>query len=319
MASLITGGTGLVGAELAHILVKEGEEVVVFNRNIRHDRIDDIEDKVKAVSGDLGDWSQVMNVVKDNKITDIYHMGAMLSRVSEDNHSGSFQANIMGSYYVLEAARLFNVKRMMFTSSIATFGLGREDVVSDTTIQRPTMIYGVAKLYIEGLGRWYRNKFGLDFRSIRYPDVEGPSVRTPGHWVPYMIEDAVLGKQHDSLAPETRGTWMISVQDAARAAYGVLHADKESIKMVNYNVTGPNDPVYAKDIEAAIKKIIPEFKVTYPPEQPGPGPRMGRIGRFDDSCAREEWGWKPEHPTVEQIVEAFIEAMRAHPQRYGLK
>jgi nucleoside-diphosphate-sugar epimerase len=61
MTSLITGGTGLVGAELAHLLVEMGEEVVVFNRTIRYDRIGDIKDEIKAVSGDLGNWSHECN------------------------------------------------------------------------------------------------------------------------------------------------------------------------------------------------------------------------------------------------------------------
>lgn len=323
MASLITGGTGLVGAELAHLLVEEGEEVVVCNRNLRWDRIDDIKDKVKAVSADVGISSHVMNLVKDYKITDIYHLGAMLSHVSESDHAGSFQTNVVGSFNVLEAARLLNVKRVMFTSSIASFGMGMGEVVSDTTIQRPVNMYGVGKLYVEGLGRFYRSRYGLDFRAIRYPDVEGPSVRTPGHWVPLMIEDAVLGKVHESLVPETRGTWMISVRDAARAAYGVLHAPKESIQMMAYNVSGPNNPISAKQIEEAIKKYIPGFQVKYPaPPPPPPGaPRMGGLhqGTFDDSYAKKEWGWQPVHPTVDLIVKAFIDAMHAHPHRYGLK
>ena len=53
MTSLITGGTGLVGAELAHLLVERGEEVVVCNRTLRHDRIEDIKDRVTAVSADV--------------------------------------------------------------------------------------------------------------------------------------------------------------------------------------------------------------------------------------------------------------------------
>ena len=321
MASLITGGTGLVGAELAHLLVEKGEEVVVFNRTIRHDRIDDIEDKVHAVSGDAGIWSHVVNVIKEYKITDIYHMGSMLSYVSERNHTGSFQSNIIGTYNILEAARLMNVEKVMFTSSIATFGLGSGEKVTDETIQRPLMMYGVGKLYGEGLGRFYRNRLGLDFRCIRYPDVEGPGVDTPNHWVPYMIEDAVRGKPHTATIPEDRGIWMISVSDAARAAYEVLQAPKENIKMVTYNVSGPNNTITAKELEASIKKHIPGAVIKYqPPDQPFPAPPGGFRNRiFDDSFARKEWGWKPEHSTVDEIVEFFIDAMKARPRRYGLE
>jgi len=320
MTSLITGGTGIVGAELAHLLVDLGEEIVVFNRIIRHDRIDDIEDKVKAVPGDVGNWSHVMSVVKDYKITDIYHMGSMLLQVSEGNHNGSFQSNVIGTYNILEAARLLNVRRVMFTSSIATYGIGIGERVTDNTIQRPVNMYGIGKLYCEGLGRFYRNKFGLDFRSIRYPDVEGPGVDTPGHWVPLMIEDAVKGKPHTSEVMGDKRTWMISIRDAARAAYMVLQAPRENIKMVNYNVSGPNDAITAKEIETAIKKYIPGAVFKYQPSQDSPAMSMGlHIGIFDDSCARQEWNWQPEHSTVEQIVEHFIKAMRAHPCRYGLK
>ena len=215
----------------------------------------------------------------------------------------------------MEAARLFEVKRVMFTSSIASFGLEIGEMVTDTTIQRPTVMYGIGKLYCEGLGRFYRNKYGIDFRSIRYPAVVGPSVKTPGQWVPPMIEDAVLGKPHDSLVTEDTGTWMMSLGDAARAAYMVLQAPKENIKMVNYNVTGPNYAVSAREIGEAIKKYIPDAVIRFKQGQSDAGAHSGHHGRFDDSYARREWGWKPEHSTVDQIVEAFIKDMRAHPHR----
>jgi len=193
MAKLVTGGTGYIAAELAHILVERGEEVVLFDIFINEYRVEDIKNKVKIVRGDLGNFPEVANVVKDNGVTEIYHMGGLLTMVSEGNPWASFRANVIGTYNVLEAARLFSVKKMMFTSSIGTYGLGIGDVIDDLTMQRPTNFYGVGKLYCEGLGRWYMNKFGLDFRSIRYPATVGPNVRTPGHWMPPMIEDAISG------------------------------------------------------------------------------------------------------------------------------
>ena len=167
MAKLITGGMGYIGAELAHILADRGEEVVLFDININRYRIEDIESKVKVVRGDLGNLSEVLNVVKNNNITEIYHTGSMLTYMSELNPWASYQSNVIGSYNVLEAARLFNVEKMMFTSTLGTFGLQRDEVLTDISIQRPITIYGCGKLYIEGLGRFYSKKFGLDFRSIR--------------------------------------------------------------------------------------------------------------------------------------------------------
>jgi threonine 3-dehydrogenase len=310
MASLITGGTGLVGAELAHLLVERGEEVVVCNRTLRHDRIEDIKDRVTAVSADVSIAAHVFNLVRDYKITDIYHIGAMLSAVSEANPWGSFQSNVVGTYNVLEAARLFGVKRMMYSSSIAVFGLGIAEKVTDTTLQRPVAIYGVGKLYCEGLGRFYRSKFGLDFSTIRYPAVVGPGVKTPGHWVPPMLDDVLAGKPHKCLVTEDTRTWMMSLRDAARAAYLVLHAPAEKKKMVNYNVSGPNPAIAAGEIAAAIKKYIPEAVIEFR-KTPAKGAHKGHQGVFDDSYAKQEWGWQAEHPDVASIVGDYIKRVRA--------
>jgi threonine 3-dehydrogenase len=321
MAKLVTGGTGFIGAELVHILVDRGEDVVVFDRTIKHNRIDDIEHKVKVVQGDLGNWSAVFNVIKDNKITDIYHQGSMLTIASQGNPWSSFQANVVGTYNVLEAARLFDVEKVMFASTLGTYSLEIGAKITDTTIQRPTTIYGIGKLYCEGLGRFYRTNFGLDFRSIRYPGVVGPGIRTPGHWCPPMIENAVLGKPYECFVTEDTTMPMILVKDAARAADMILQAPKENIKMVNYNVAGGASVVSAKEVEQAIKKYIPDAVITYKPN-PAVMESMkiaSMIKVFDDSYARKEWSWKPVYVTVDQVVSTFIEEMKAHPQRYGMR
>ena len=98
MSKLITGGTGYIGAELAHILVEHGDEVILFDIVINHNRIADIENKVKIVQGDLGNWSEVLNVVKDNNVTEIYHLGSMLTYMSELNPWASFRTNVIGTY-----------------------------------------------------------------------------------------------------------------------------------------------------------------------------------------------------------------------------
>ena len=321
MAKLITGGTGYIGAELAHLLVARGEEVVLFDVVINEYRIEDIKNKVKIVRGDLGNYSEVLNVVKDNKVTDIYHMGSMLSFVSEGNPWGSFRANVIGTYNVLEAARLFGVNKMMFTSTLGTYGLDRTEVIDDLTIQRPTNIYGCGKVYCEGLGRWFRNKFGLDFRSIRYPTMIGPNVRTPGHWAPHMIEDSIAGRPNECIyaMPDTAAPW-IYLTDAARAADMVLQAPKEKIEMVNYCVAGVPDAVSVKEVVDILTKRYPKTKVTYNMHPTSQAIRrgLGVITRFDDSYARKEWGWSPLYSSAEAIIDIFVKDIKDHPKRFGL-
>ena len=150
------------------------------------------------------------------------------------------------------------------------------------------------------------NKFGLDFRSIRYPAMIGPNVRTPGHWAPHMIEDSIAGRPNECIytIPE-RGMPMIYLTDAARAADMVLQAPKEKIKMVNYCVASVPDSVSAKELETILTKRYPKTKVNYNMD-PAMRALMGKIGittRFDDSYARKEWGWNPLYTTAEAIVD----------------
>jgi nucleoside-diphosphate-sugar epimerase len=322
MAKLITGGTGYIGAELARILVNRGEEVVLFDIAINRRRIEDIEKKVKIVQGDLGNAAEVFNVVRDSHISEIYHLGSMLTYMSEINPWASFQTNVVGTYNVLEAARLFGVKKMMFTSTLGTFGLQYPPVLTDTTIQRPITMYGCGKLYAEGLGRFYKSKFDLDFRSIRFAHMIGPNVRTPGHWAPPMIEDAILGQPNECLYgnPETVIS-MIYVTDAARAVDMVLQAPVENIKMMNYNVTGIPKVISAKELETILVRRFPKARVIYKGDkQVSESVRSGNseLKEFNDDYAKKEWGWTPQYSSPEAIIDIFQKEMREHPGHYGL-
>lgn len=324
MAKLITGGTGFVGAELAHILVDRGEEVVLFDKAPNLRRIDDISGKVKVIQGDLSGWSEVCNVVKNHKISAIYHLGSMTGVISEYNPWGSLQTNVIGTYNVLEAACLFDVEKVMFTSSVATYLLEAGEEVTDTTIQRPVSIYGVGKLCAEGLGRYYNAKFGLDFRAIRYPGIMGPGVRIPGLWFGPMVENAIRGNPYECTVAEDSGGPLIFFKDAARAADIVLQAPKEDIKMMIYNVVGSVSPITPKDVEQSIKRQIPDAHITYKTALDAHiqsymsqiSKKFSKIRLWDDSYAQKEWGWKPAYPTVDDMVSAFINEMKAHPDRY---
>ena len=195
----------------------------------------------------------------------------------------------------------------MFTSTFGTYGLQMEEVCTDLSIQRPQTMYGCGKLYGEGLGRYYRNKFGLDFRCIRYALMLGPHIHTAGHWVPAMVEDAISGKPHKAVyaLPESRAS-LIYIKDAARAADMIMQAPKENIKMVNYNVAGIPAAITAKEIENALLKKYPGTIITYNDDQMLPALRAHSVMKvFDDTYARREWGWNPKYNTLESIFEAF--------------
>ena len=313
MAKLITGGTGFIGAQLGRILADRGEDVVLFDIAPNRTNIREFFDKVRLVQGNLTNYSEVMNVIKDYSIEGIYHLGGMLSVPSEENPWGSFQTNVCGTYHVFEAARILGAQRVVFASSIATYNLGISSTVTDNSLQRPTTIYGIGKLYCELLGMFYRNRFSLDFRSVRYPSVIGPGVRTPGvaQYNPWMIEYAALGKAFECFVTEDTKCPVIYFKDAASCIDLLYRAPKEAIKTINYNVGGVTPVQSAKELEIAIRKLIPNFEVSYKPD-----PRIMEFYRnfnveaYDDLRAREEWGWTPEYGNFDIVVRDFVDEVR---------
>ena len=154
MATLITGGTGFIGAEVARLLLNRGEDnITVFDVRPSTQRLDEIARDVKLVPGDLGNFSHVLDVVRQSSPEIVYHLGGMLSVPSEKDPQAAISVNAMGTFHVLEAARLFGVRKVIFTSSIGTYGLGlTEDSLNDSTLQRPQLIYGACKLFGEHHG-----------------------------------------------------------------------------------------------------------------------------------------------------------------------
>ena len=321
MSILITGGTGFIGVGLAHKLVERGEKLVLFDVAPRSERVADIKGKVKVLQGDLKVWPEVMNAVMENNVEGIFHLGSMLSLPSEENPWASFQTNVAGTMYVLEAARLFGVKRMVFASTAATYGLGTGEVITDDTLQRPITMYGAGKLYGELLGRFYRRKFGFDFRALRYCAVMGPGVKTIAvtQFYSWMVENAALGRPYECFASEDAAIPVTYFKDAIRAIEMLYYAPKEQIKTVCYNISGVSPAQSAKELEMAIKKIIAEAKITYKPD-----PitteffRSQSMRVIDDSQAREEWGWQPSYTDFEKLVKDFVQEVRTKAKFYGL-
>ena len=321
MSILITGGMGFIGVGLAHELVAKGQDVILFDIATRPERVADIKDNVKIIQGDLKVWPEVMNVVKDNKVEEIFHLGAMLSVPSERNPWASFQTNVAGFMYVMEAARLFGVKKVVFPSSVASYGLDTGEVVTDVTLQRPVTAYGASKVYGELLGRFYRRRFDIDFRSLRYGGVIGPGVKTPGiaQYYSWMIENAILGKPFECFVTEDTSNPVTYFKDAIRATLRLYEAPAKNIKTVCYNINEFSPSPTAKELENTIRKFIPDLDVTYKPDPVVMAFHKNQtMKEIDDSRARDEWDWQPQFDKLEDMVADFINEVRTRPEYYGL-
>lgn len=314
MSILITGGAGFVGIEVARQLLAAGErDITVFSRDPSARRLGDLAGKVKPVAGDVGNFSHVLDVVKTCRPRTIYHLGAMLSVPSDADPASAIQTNAMGTFYILEAARLFDVAQVIFSSSIATYGLGMgDDAIDDLTIQRPVFFYGATKAFGEHMGLYYKRKHGLDFRGIRYPSVVGPGVATPGvaQYTSLMIEHAAQGKPFSIwVEPEIRVPIMY-IDEAAAATIRLAEAPVDGIKTVNYLVDGAKPTPSAGELAEMVIAKVPGAQLDFAPNPDIQALLKDMVRPLDDTKAREEWSWQPTH-SVERIVDDFLATLRA--------
>jgi threonine 3-dehydrogenase len=319
MTILITGGTGFIGAEVVRMLLAKGEQrPVVFHVSGSTQRLDDVADQIDLVRGDLADFSHALDAVKKVKPSVIYHLGAMLSVPCDADPAAAFHVNVMGTFHILEAARLFDVPQVLFSSSISTYGLDFEgEVIDDTTIQRPFLFYGATKLFGEHMGLFYKRRYGLDFRCVRYPSIVGPGVKTPGvvQYTSWVIEECAKGKPFTVWAPPDTRCPVLYFKDAARAIVELGQAPLGSIKSANYLLAGTDPIASAGELADMVRARIPSAHIDFQPN-PALQPLLAKLTvRFDDRRAREEWGWRPRY-TQEQIVDDFLSEMRLHSHRY---
>ena len=318
MSVMVTGATGLIGAGLVRMLLERNEEdIVAFHRNPAKKNLDDLTDRISIVRGDVGIFSHVLEAVGKYRPRIIYHLGAMLTAPSDADPPSSFQANVAGTFHVLEAARLFEVEKVLFASSIGSYGPDvQRKVVDDYTLQRPGSMYGVSKLFGENLGRYYKKRYGLDFRCIRYPGIFGPGFRTPSVAQAFslIVEESVMGRPYTlRMAPDVKHA-LLYYKDAALAMIKLAQVPEADIRTVCYLLNGSEPIRTAQEMVDMVKARVPEARLNFDPD-----PELTQIyynmPSFDDRYAREEWGWKPEYDN-ERSMDDFISELRQHPERY---
>jgi len=218
MKIVITGGLGFLGKRLFNTILKGKflidssgnkravSEIVLFDV-VDAPKIDD--DRVTYISGDISDPSQVDNLITDG-VESIFHLAAIVSADAEENFDLGMRINLDGTRNVLEAARrLENLPKVIFTSSIATYGGELPKTVVDATKQAPQTSYGVAKVAGELLVHDYSRKGFIDGRSLRLPTI---SVRTglpnkaASTWASSIIREPLSGK--DVICPVTKDSYM---------------------------------------------------------------------------------------------------------------
>lgn len=307
MKALITGGNGFLGQHLAQALVQRGDSVCLMDINFHPGSLGSLEGKVKTVNGNMAVFTDVLEAVQSFKPDCIFHLAALLSANAEANPITAYHVDVDGSFYVLEAAKLFHTKKVMYTSSIASFGPGAPDPVPNEWDQKPTTIYGVSKVFTERVGEYFDHELGVDFRAVRLPSILGTGRSGGGAsaYSTYLIENPAIGMPYEAFCERRTKIPLLYVDDAVRALVMLHDTPAAKLSRCSYNIQGFS-PTAAQIAEAVLAKV-PGALITFKPD-----PKMQAIldswpRSLDDSIARKEWGWKPTvdlNGTIDRYVAA---------------
>ncbi len=316
MRTLITGGMGFIGSCLARMLIARGERPLLMDVSPIHPVLSNETDRFDFFQGSVSNLPILLTLLKDHKIERIFHLGGMLSVPSEYNPWQAFEVNAVGTYHILESARIMNVRQVVYSSTIAVYSEDIQgDTITDTTLQRPVSMYGTTKVFGELLGRFYGRKFGVDFRGLRLPSVVGPGAKT-AHMSIYnawAIEEPLKGNPYAlNVAPETKCP-AIYYKDAARALLMLAEADVSDIRTVVYNIAGILPHYTALELVETVRSRIPGARLTFNPD-PHIMSLLSGLARLeiDESRAREEWGWTASYD-LPAMVDDFIKAFSDEP------
>jgi nucleoside-diphosphate-sugar epimerase len=176
LAILITGGTGLIGARVAKILVEHGEQVVCFDLQPNKQKVAELGDRVRIVRGDVTQLGDVIVALKESRAERVLHLAYIKTGDAERIPHVSTRVNVLGTDNVFEAARLMGASRVVFASSIGANGLqssyGERPVTEDDP-PYPITGYGHMKVFSEFMGRRYTALYGLETSALRITFVYG--------------------------------------------------------------------------------------------------------------------------------------------------
>lgn len=291
---LIVGAGGQIGSELTTYLRKIYGDANVVATDVR-------ECKALAEQGpfevlDALDMAAMASVVSRYRIDTIFNLVALLSAVGEKNPQLAWKINIGALTNSLEVAR--DRKCAVFTpSSIGAFGpTSPKDKTPQDTVMRPTTMYGVCKVTGELMGDYYHTRFGVDTRSVRFPGLISNVTLPGGGTTDYAVEiyyEAIRSGRFICPVPSDVYMDMMYMPDALRACVELMEADPS--KLVHRNSFNIASMSFTPEvIYAEIKKRMPDFTMDYDVDPVKAAIAASWPNSLDDTCAREEWGWKPE-------------------------
>ena len=310
---LIIGATGQIGSELTMELRKRyGNDHVVAGYIHGSEPKGELKESGPSEVVDVTDGEMIAASVKKYRIDTIYNLAALLSVVAESKPKLAWKIGIDGLWNVLEVARE-NGCAVFTPSSIGSFGLSTPHVgTPQDTIQRPRTMYGVTKVTTELLSDYYFTKYGVDTRAVRFPGLISNVTLPGGGTTDYAVDiyyAAVRGEKF--VCPLKPGTLMdmMYMPDALNGSIKLMEADPS--RLIHRNAFNIASMSFAPEtIYEAIRREVPGFEMEYQPDPLKQSIADSWPDSMDDSCARQEWDWKPEYD-LESMTRDMLAKLRA--------
>jgi len=257
---------------------------------------------------DVLDRSSMQALISKFKVTEIYHLAAVLSAKAENMPLESWSINMQGLLNVLEAARIQGDVKVYWPSSIGVFGPSSpKKNTPQHCIKDPSSVYGISKLAGERWCEYYYTRYQVDVRSLRYPGIIGYTSPPGGGTTDYAVNifyKALQDGQFECFLKEATYLPMMYIEDAIRATIELMAVPATDISIrTSYNLSAMS--FCPRELAEAIRTRIPDFKITYNPdfrqEIADSWPAS-----IDDQVARHDWNWE-HHFDIHQLVKTMLD------------
>ena len=307
---LVIGSNGQIGTELVLSLRERYGKEAVFAADLS-ESCPAIIINGPYVQLDVLQKETIREYIITNEIKEVYLLAALLSATAEKNPDFAWKLNMEGLFTILDLAKEKHIDKIFWPSSIAVFGpTTPADKTPQYTIMEPSTVYGISKLAGERWCEYYHKKHQVDVRSLRYPGLISYKSPPGGGTTDYAIDifhKATSGIDYDCFLNEKSALPMLFMDDAIRATIELMEAPSEQIKIrSSYNLAGVS--FTPKELSEAIKKQLPDFKITYNPDF-----RQAIADSWpnsiDDAITEQHWGWKARFD-LPKIVDEMIKNIK---------
>jgi len=325
MTVLVAGGAGYIGSNMTAMLAQAGYQPIVFDNLSKGHKA--AVQKYEFVQGDLADYDLLVKTLKKYKIEGVMHFAALIEAgESVELPLKYYHNNVCNTRNLLSAMEVVGVKKFVFSSSAAVYGVPQKIPIAEDTPTNPINPYGQTKLDVERMCHFQSAAGKLRYATLRYFNTSGAGAdgalgedhRPESHLIPLTIQAAMgkssEGKIYGTDYPTPDGTCIrdyIHIDDLCRAHLLALAKLDDQAELV-YNLGNGKGYSVRRVIETVKKVSGKDFTVLEVERRPGDSPVL----TADASKAQRELGWKTDIPKLEDIVASAWKWHNEHPAGY---